>query len=392
MQNISRILAAAMLSTSLFSLSSARAQSKPNAKPHYIVYVGTYTTKQASKGIYGFDFDSGSGQLKELGVAAESVDPSFLVVHPNGKYLYAVNETSEFAGQRSGAVSAFAIDRGSHKLKLLNQVPSGGAGPCHISLDTSGKFVLVANYDGGSVASFPIRQDGSLDPASTFIQHHGSSINKERQEGPHAHWISTSPDNRFVLAADLGLDKVLVYRFDATSGKLSPNTPPFAKLAPGSGPRHFAFHPNGKFAYVLTEMAATVTAFSYNAANGSLSEMQTIATLPKDYSGPIEAAELVVHPSGKFLYASNRAGVDTITAFAIDPAKGTLKLIDKFSTKGKTPRNFAIDPTGSFLLAANQESGNVVVFRINPRTGGLTDTGRQVQVPAPVCIISIKLP
>jgi 6-phosphogluconolactonase len=368
------------------------AQRSPTSKSHYIVYVGTYTTKQASKGIYAFDFDAASGQLKELGLAAESVDPSFLAIHPNGKYLYAVNETSEFAGQKGGAVSAFAIDRSTSKLKLLNQVASGGAGPCHISLDRAGKFVLVANYDGGSVATFPARDDGSLGPASSVVQHHGSSVNKERQEGPHAHWIATSPGNRFVLAADLGLDEVLIYRFDAASGKLSPNTPPFVKLAPGSGPRHFAFHPNGKFAYVLTEMAATVTAFSYDAPNGSLSPLQTIATLPKSYSGSIEAAELVVHPSGKFLYASNRAGIDTITAFAIDPAKGTLKLLDKFSTKGKTPRNFAIDPTGTYLLAANQESSNIVVFRINPQTGALTDTGQQLQVPAPVCVVFLQRP
>jgi 6-phosphogluconolactonase len=376
-----------MLLTQPFLTASTRAQRKPDTKSHYIVYVGTYTTKQASKGIYTYDFDYSSGKFTELGLAAESVDPSFLVVHPNGKYLYAVNETSEFAGQKSGAVSAFAIDASTHKLKLLNQVPSGGAGPCHISLDKTGKFVLIANYDGGSVATFPIREDGSLSSSASFIQHHGSSVNKERQEGPHAHWIATSPDNRFALTADLGLDEILIYRFDATTGKLTPNTPPFARLAPGSGPRHFAFHPNGKFAYALTEMAATLTAFSYKAADGSLTELQTVATLPKDYSGPIEAAELVAHPSGKFLYVSNRGGIDTITAFAIDPAKGTLKLVDKFSTRGKTPRNFAIDPTGSFLFAANQESGTTVLFRIDTKTGALTETGQQLQVPAPVCIV-----
>ena len=387
MQNIRRVLLVVMLSALMLSLSPVRAQHNSATKPHYTVYVGTYTTKQASKGIYAFDFDAASGQLKEVGLAAESIDPSFLAVHPNGKFLYAVNETSEFAGQKSGAVSAFAIDRGTSKLKLLNQVPSGGAGPCHISLDKTGKFVFVANYDGGSVAVFPIREDGSLSSASSLVQHTGSSVNKERQEAPHAHWIGAAPDNRFVLAADLGLDEVLIYRFDAASGKLSPNTPSFVKVAPGSGPRHFAFHPNGKFGYVLTEMAATVTAFSYDAANGSLSPLQIIGTLPMEYSGPIEAAELVMHPSGKFLYASNRASIDTITAFAFDPAKGTLKLLDKFSTKGKTPRNFAIDPTGSFLLAANQESGTVVVFRIDPATGALTPTGQQLQVPAPVCIV-----
>lgn len=369
---------------SLFSL--ARAQGNP-MKSHYTVYVGTYTSKQTSKGIYAFDLDAASGQLKEIGLAAEAVDPSFLAVHPNGRFLYAVNETSEFAGQKSGAVSAFAIDRSTSKLKLLNQVPSGGAGPCHISLDKTGKFVFVANYDGGSIASFPIRDDGSLGPASSLIQHHGSSVNKERQEAPHAHWIGASPDNRFVLAADLGLDEGLIYRFDANKGTLSPNNPAFVKVGPGAGPRHFAFHPNGKFAYLLTEMAATVTAFSYDATKGSLSVLQTIGTLPKDYSGPTEAAELVVHPSARFLYTSNRAGIDMIDEFSVDPVKGTLTLFDTFSTKGKTPRNFAIDPTGSFLLAANQESSNIVIFRINPISGALTPTGQVLQVPAPVCVV-----
>lgn len=296
MQITRRLLIILMFSIILLLFSLARAQHTPATKSHYRVYVGTYTTKQASKGIYVFDFDAASGELKERGLAAESADPSFLAVHPNGKYLYAVNETGEFAGQKSGAVSAFAIDHSTAKLKLLNQVPSGGAGPCHISLDKTGKFVLVANYDGGSIASFPIRDDGSLGSASSFVQHTGSSVNKERQDAPHAHWIGASPDNRFVLAADLGLDEVLIYRFDATKGTLSPNESPFVKVSPGAGPRHFAFHPNGKFGYVLTEMAATVTAFSYDSAKGALSPLQTIATLPKEYSGPTEAAELVVHP------------------------------------------------------------------------------------------------
>lgn len=355
------------------------------------MYVGTYTTGQTSKGIYTYRFDATTGQLKEIGLAAESVDPSFLAVHPNGKFLYAVNETSDFGAQNSGAVSAFAIDHSTGKLKLLNQVSSRGAGPCYISLDKTGKFVLVANYDGGSIASFPVHDDGSLGAAAGFVQHSGSSVDKERQERPHAHWIGTSPDNRFALAADLGLDEILVYRLDATKGSLTANDPPFVKVNPGAGPRHFAFHPNGKFGYVLSEMTATVTAFAYKGKNGSLSVLQTFATLPRDYSGPKEAAELVVHPSGKFLYASNRAGIDTITEFGIDPDKGTLTLLGQFSTKGKTPRNFAIDPTGAFLLAANQESGNIVVFRINLATGAPAPTGQAVQVPAPVCIVFTSL-
>jgi 6-phosphogluconolactonase len=359
---------------------------EPAGTKPYLVYVGTYTTKQSSKGIYAYWFDAGTGKLKAAGLAAESADPSFVALHPSGKYLYAVNEVGEFGGQKSGGVSAFTIDRRNGALKLLNQVATRGGGPCHVSLDKTGKYVLVANYDGGSVASFPVREDGSLGEAAGFVQHTGSGVDKERQEGPHAHWIGTSPDNRFALAADLGLDEVLVYRFDAGKGTFTANDPQFDKANPGAGPRHFAFHPNGKFAYLLTEMESAVTAFSFNAGTGSLSALQTISTLRREYSGSKEAAELVVHPSGKFLYASNRAGVDSVTAFSIDRAKGTLKLIGEFPTMGKTPRNFAIDPTGRFLLAANQESGNIVVFRIDAATGRLTPTGEVVEVPAPVCI------
>lgn len=358
---------------------------EPAAMKPYLVYVGTYTTKQNSKGIYAYWFDAGTGKLKAAGLAAESADPSFVAVHPSGKYLYAVNEVEEFAGKKSGAVSAFAIDRRSGALKLLNQVATGG-GPCHISLDRTGKYVLVANYGGGSVASFPVREDGSLGEAAGFVQHTGSSADKERQEGPHAHWVRTSPDNRFALAADLGLDEVRIYRFDAARGTFTANDPPYAKANAGAGPRHFAFHPNGRFAYLLTEMESAVTVFSYNARKGSLSALQTISTLSRDYSGAKEAAELAVHPTGKFLYASNRAGVNTVTAFSIDRAKGTLKLIGEFPTMGKTPRNFTIDPTGRFLLAANQESGNIVVFRIDAANGRLTPTGEGVEVPAPVCV------
>jgi len=372
----------------LFFATAASAQKRTPNKP-FLVYVGTYTNKTASKGIYAYLFDPVIGKLTALGVAAESEDPSFLAVHPSGKYLYSVNEVDHFGGQKSGAVSSFAIDSKNGKLTLLNQVSTQGAGPCYISLDKTGKFVLVANYDGGSIAVFPIREDGSLAPASAFVQHSGSSVDKQRQDGPHAHWIGTSPDNRFALAADLGLDEILLYRFDSAKGTLAPDTPPFAKLNPGAGPRHLAFHPNGKFAYVLTEMGSSVTAFAYKPRNGSLSPLQTVSTLSilrKDYSGVKEAAEIAVHPNGKFLYASNRAGIDSISTFSVDPVKGTLTLKDEYPTMGKTPRNFAIDPTGKFLLAANQESNNIVIFRIDSTTGALNPTGEIAEVPAPVYI------
>ena len=369
------------------------AQKRTPDKP-YLVYVGTYTHKSDSKGIYVYTFDPGTGKLSPLGVAAESEDPSFLAVHPSRKYLYAVNETDHFGAQKSGAVSAFSIDMRTGKLTLINQAATQGAGPCHISLDKTGKNILVANYDGGSVAVFPVREDGGLAPASAVVQHSGSSVNKERQEGPHAHWIGASPDNRFALAADLGLDEVLVYRFNIAKGTLTPNNPPFVKVNPGAGPRHVAFHPNGKFAYVLSEMEDGVTAFTYKTSNGTLSPLQTVSalsTLRKDYKGPKEAAEIAVHPNGKFLYASNRAGIDTISVFSIDPMKGTLKLKDEYPTMGKTPRNFAIDPTGKFLLAANQESNNLVTFRIDLTTGALTPTGDIAEAPAPVCITFVAL-
>jgi 6-phosphogluconolactonase len=332
-----------------------------------------------------------NGQLSPIGVAAESVDPSFLAVHPNGKYLYAVNEIANFNGGTGGAVSAFAIDPKTGALKFLNQVPTRGAGPCHLSLDKTGNYVLVANYDGGSIASFPVHDDGTLGTATGFVQHSGSGPDKERQEGPHAHWIGTSPDNRFALAADLGLDQVLAYGFDSSKGLFTPLLSGFAKVKPGAGPRHVAFNPNGKFAYVLSEMDSSVTVFSYQAKTGAFTSLQTISTLPKDFSGPKQAAEIAVHPSGKFLYASSR-GHDSIAVFAINEKKGTLTSLGQVLTGGQTPRHFAIDPTGAYLLAENQDSNNIVVFHIDAATGNLIPTGQTVEVPSPVCITFVAAP
>ncbi|HJX97004.1 MAG TPA: lactonase family protein [Candidatus Acidoferrum sp.] len=374
-----------LFSAPLLLFSRTQTPAKPAVKGQYIAYVGTYTSKTTSKGIYAYRFDLEKGQLASIGVAAETTDPSFLAVHPNGKYLYVVNEVGNFNGGTGGALSAFAIDAKTGTLKFLNQVPTRGAGPCHVSLDKEGAFVLVANYDGGSIASFPIHDDGSLGTTSGFVQHSGSGPNKERQEGPHAHWIGTSPDNRFALAVDLGLDQVIVYGFDPIKGVFTPMLSGFAKVKPGAGPRHLTFHPNGKFAYVLSEMESSVTAFSYQAKTGGLTSLQTISALPKDYSGPKEAAEIAVHASGKFLYTSNR-GHDSIAVFAIDEKKGTLKSLGQVLTGGKTPRHFAIDPTGAYLLAENQESNNIVVFHIDPATGSLTPTGQTIEVPSPVCI------
>ncbi len=380
-----------LLSAPLLLLSQAQTPAKPAAAGQYIAYVGTYTSKTNSKGIYAFRFDSEKGQLTPIGVAAETTDPSFLAVHPNGKYLYAVNEIGNFNGGTSGAVSAFAIDAKTGALKFLNQVPTRGAGPCYVSLDKTGAFVLVANYDSGSIVSFPVQADGSLGTTSGFVQHSGSGPDKERQEGPHAHWVATSPDNRFALAVDLGLDQVIVYGFNSSTGIFTTMLSGFAKVKPGAGPRHLAFHPDGKFAYVLSEVESSVTVFSYQPKTGALTSLQTISALPKDFSGHKEAAEIAVHLSGKFLYTSNR-GHDSIAVFAIDEKKGTLRSLGQVLTGGKTPRHFAIDPTGSYLLAENEESNNIVIFHIDPATGSLTPTGQTVEVPSPVCLTFVAAP
>jgi 6-phosphogluconolactonase len=385
-----RFFASLLIVVAPLVLSAARTFGDNSKAAQYFAFIGTYTAKTDSKGIYSFHFDSGTGRLTSMAVAATTPDPSFLTVAHNEKYLYAVNELSEFGGKKSGAVTSYSIDAKSGKLVQLNQVASGGADPCYVSFDQSGKYLLVANYTGGSVSTFPIAADGHIGPAAAIVQHTGSGPNKERQEGPHAHYSATSADNRFVFVVDLGLDEVVVYRFDPATGSLTPNDPPFAKLAPGAGPRHLAFHPNGKFAYVLNEVIPTVTALAYDSKSGSFSTLQTLSTIPKDFTAHNDTAEIVVHPSGKFLYASNR-GHDSIAEFTIDPAKGTLTLAGDFPTQGKTPRNFALDPTGKFLLAANQESNNIVIFRIDQSTGALVATGQVAQVPAPVDIVFVPV-
>ena len=329
-----------------------------------------------------------TGRLTALGLAAHSNDPSFLTVDPRHKFLYAVNELDHYQGQPTGAVSAFAIDRTTGKLSLLNQVSARDPGPAYISMDRTGKYVLIANYSLGSVAVFPVLGDGKLGEASDFARHTGASVDKERQAGPHAHAIELSPDNRFAIAADLGLDQLIVYPFDAEHGKLG--APHVTKIHPGSGPRHIAFSPSGKFLYLIGEMGNTITAFSYDAAQGNLTELQTVSTLPRGFHGQSTTAEIVVHPSGKFLYGSNR-GDDSIAVFTIDRASGKLTFVERVSTQGKEPRNFAIDPSGRWLLAANQNSNSIVTFRIHQVTGKLAPAKEAVQAPAPVCVVFVPL-
>jgi len=350
------------------------------------LYVGTYTSGK-SEGIYLYRMNMSSGELKHFNTVKGVVDPSFLAVDLKRRYLYAVNEVSQFAGKPSGAVSAFQIDPKSGNLKFLNQQPSLGGAPCHLSVDKTDRFVLVANYDAGNVTVLPVERDGSLGLATDTVQHHGSSVKKE-QEGPHAHCIILDDANRYAFAADLGLDKILIYRFDAKRGKLNPNRQPWVQVKPGAGPRHFTFHPNGRYAYVIDELDSTFTAFSCNGFTGTLKELQTVSTLPSDFSGANSCAELSVSPSGKFLYGSNR-GHNSIVSFAINESTGKLTYLEHAPTQGKTPRNFTIDPTGSFLLVANQDSDTVITFRIDPQTGRLTPTGHVAEIPTPVCLLPV---
>ena len=348
----------------------------------YLVYVGTYTGPK-SKGIYCYRFDAATGKLDSIGLAGEMVRPSFLALHPNRRYLYAVSELGN-DGKVNGSVTAFAIDHKSGTLTALNTVSSGGGGACHLVVDKTGGNLLVANYGTGSAACFRLAPDGRIGERTALMQHGGAGADPKRQLGPHAHAVVLSLDNRFLLVPDLGLDKIFVYRFDAGHGTLSANDPPFAMLSPGSGPRHLAFHPSGRFAYVVNEMKSSVTAFAYDRETGSLRDPRTVSNLPDDFSGVDNSAEIETDAEGKFLYASNR-GHDSITIYAINPASGALTTVDRVPTQGKIPRNFEIDPTGSYLFAANQESDSIVVFRRNAETGRLKALN-EVHVTAPVCV------
>jgi len=350
------------------------------------VYVGTYTKGTKSQGVYAFELDMATGKLTPVDVVGGVDNPSFLAVGPEGKFLYAVGEVSNFSGPNTGSVAAYSLDPSTGMLKLLGQQSSRGGAPCHLSVTPDGRYVLVANYSGGSIAALPIEKDGSLRKAVAFVQHTGSSVNKQRQEGPHGHAIHLDPSGKRALAADLGLDKVLIYRFDNQKGTLTPNDPPAAVVAPGSGPRHFAFSGDGKTLYVLNEIAATITAFSYDSKTGATKELQTVSTVPEGFTGGNSTAEIAVHPGGRFLYASNR-GHNSLAIFAIDTDTGKLTPVGHQSTLGKIPRSFAIDPTGNYVFAANQNSNSVVVFRVDQATGKLTPTGHQVEVPAPVCVV-----
>ena len=354
------------------------------------LYVGTYTSGgSGSEGIYILRFDTRTGKITRHQVVSGVEEPSFLTIDPKGKFLFAVNETLEYQGRKSGAVSSFAIGSGGAPLTFLNKQPSMGGAPCHLTTSPDGKFVLVANYVGGNVAVLPVGRDGKLGPAVDVAQHSGSGPNKARQEEAHAHSIMLDRRGRYAFVNDLGIDKVVIYEFDGANGKLHPNPgQPHHGTRPGAGPRHFKFHPSGKHAFMINELDMTVSSLAYDPAKGALRELHTVSTVPAGYSGENTCADLHVHPNGRFVYGSNR-GHDSIAAFRFDSATGWLEPIEHVPTGGKTPRNFAIDPSGKFLLVANQRSDSIVTFSVDHASGRLKPTGHAADVPSPVCLLLI---
>jgi 6-phosphogluconolactonase len=362
----------------------------------YIVYIGTYTSDgdpakdTGSKGIYAYRFNAASGQITDLGLVATSDQPSFIAADPANKYLFAANESQTYQGRPSGGVSSFSIDKTTGKLTFVNEVASRGASPAHITTDRMGKYVLVSNYDGGSLAVFPVDADGKLGDASDFVQHHGSGVDASRQSAPHVHDTVMSPDNRFAVSADLGLDEVFVYPFDAATGKLGAQ-PRAINITSGFGPRHLAFSADGHYVYLLSELSSVVTELPYDPSNGAMAVRQTLRLAPaSDTNAQKSGAEIAVSPSGKFVYASNRFD-NLIGIFSVNPDNGNLTRTETVPLDGKTPRNFAIDPAGQWLWEANQDSDSVILYRIDPKNGGLMPSGLTLKVPAPTCVLFVPV-
>ena len=359
----------------LFSLAIAPVRSAFAAD--LFVYFGSHGSgPHAGFSLAHFNPDTGVLTPPEFLLPAK--EPAFFVFSPDGTRLYTCNSGSP------GGLSAYAVEPHTGRLTLLNRVLAGGGDTSFVSLDRTGRYVLAANYDGGNVAAFALRPDGAIGDWTAFDQHAGQSVNPQRQTHAYAHAIVLDPTNRFALVPDLGVDKLYVYRFDEKTGALTPNSPAFTAIAPGSGPRHVRFHPNGHWVYLINEMASTVVAFTWDSARGTLAPFQTVTTLPADFTGLSTCAELEIHPNGKFLYGSNR-GHDSLAVFAIDQANGRLTPVEHVSSGGKTPRNFAFDPTAQWIVLTNQDSGNAVVFRVDPVSGHLVRTGDPVSVPAPFC-------
>ena len=366
------LLIIALLTSSMASLAQ-----------EYTLFVGTYS-RNGSKGIYTYRFDAQTGNATWLSNTDTASNPSYLAIAPNGRFLYSVFEEG-----KGGRLSAYAIDKPSGRLTLLNQQSSGGANPCYVAITRDGKWLTAGNYGGGSLSLLTINADGSLGEPVQVIQHSGNSVNKARQEKPHVHATVFSPSQEYLFVPDLGMDKVVVYRFDTKATKpLQAAEGLEVSSEPGNGPRHFVFHPNGRYAYLVEELSGTVAAYKYN--KGKLDFLQRISTHPSDYKGSIGSADIHVSPDGKFLYASNRGDANTITIFALSPSSGKLQVKGFQSTMGEKPRNFMINPTGNYLLAANESSNTIVVFKRNKKTGLLHDTGKRIEVPSPVCLKMMK--
>ncbi len=368
------------------ALDESAEKKKGGSSGQYLAYFGTSARgNNKTNGIFVYRFDTHTGKMTRIGLAADAINPAFIAIHPNNRYLYAVTRDPD--GQ--GLVKAFEIDHPTGKLRELNHVSSKGS-PCHLNVDATGRMLAVANYRAGSTLSYPIHEDGTLGDAASVMKHQGSSINEKRQDGPHPHSVNFSPDNRFLISADLGADKLYVYLTDPATARLKPNDPPTASIKPGGGPRHLTFHPSSQFCYVINELGNTITVFKWDVEYGTMKEIQMISTLPGGFNESNTTAEILVHPSGKFLYGSNR-GHDSIAVFSIDPASGKLTIIEHAPTQGRTPCNFNLDPNGKYLFAENQESDTVVTFSINQDTGKLTPTGQVLHIPYPVCLRWVAL-
>lgn len=377
---------AAVVTLIIVTMTVCRAAQGPRGES--LVYIGTYTSQSGpsqSKGIYVSRFRTDTGEGSDPVLAAETDNPSFLAIHPSRRFLYSTNET----GARS-SVSSFAIEPATGKLTLLNRVASGGQGPCQISVDRTGNYLLVANFVSGNAAVLRLKGDGSLGEQTALVQQSGSSVNPQWQSGPHAHWAGFSPDDRFAIVANIGNDQMFVYRFDAANGSLAPNDPSSVKMKPGYGPRHFTFHPNGKFGYLLNQLSGALIVFGWDADRGVLNQIQDINVLPTGFTEEFNSAEVAVDPRGRFIYASTR-GPDTIAVFSVDPVKGTVALIQQVPSRGMSPRHFALDPTGSYLLVANQYTDGVVILAVDSQTGRLKRTRRMLKVNAPVCVKFVTL-
>lgn len=383
--NYFRFLALSFL---IFACSVSEEKKEHAGPDDYYIFVGTYTSGE-SEGIYVYRMDMETGKLIYVGKATGIPNPSFLTLSNDNNYLYAVSETENFEGETGGSVWAYSIDPETASLNYLNKQPTFGAAPCHVSIDHSGRWLLTANYLGGNVTVNPINEDGTIGSATETKEHEGSSVHS-RQKAPHAHCILPDPGNKFIFAADLGIDKLVGYSFNSEQGKLLKDDDATTTIESGAGPRHFKFHPNGRLLFLIRELDSSISSFSYNPETGKMTEVQTVPTLPEDFSGENTCADIHLHPNGRFVYGSNR-GHNSIVVHRVDPETGEMDYVGHVGSGGKRPRNFGIDPTGRYMLVANQDSDNIVTFQINPETGLPEETGNIIEVPTPVCILFMAI-